>query len=168
MEEPKFVKLEPRRSKAFADDLTIISNQKREHQDLLNSLCILCREIDLVFNPLKCVSYSFGGNTTSKDIAFRMGDLGATQNLVSKPTKFLGKMIGHTQRETRKASISKVKSILLPALKRISEANVRGEYKVWVYNNYLMPSLDFYVAVGEFSKSQILNLQKILTKYLKV
>ena len=85
MEEPKFVQLEPQHSKAFADDLTIISSQKREHQDLLNSLCILCREIDLVFNPSKCVSYSIDGNTTSKDIAFRMGDLGVWIMNVSPP-----------------------------------------------------------------------------------
>ena len=76
-------------------------------------------------------------------------------------------MIGFVRRETQKASLSNIKSILLPSLKRISDANVRGEYKVWVYQNYLMPLLNFHLTVSIISRFQILNLQKVLTKNIE-
>ena len=167
MKEARRLDMAPQRSKAFADDLTVISKQRNEHQELLNSLSTKCREIDLVFNPSKCISYSFNGKSVTSDSTFQMDGLGTTQSLKSKPTKFLGKMIGFARRETQKASLSNIKSILLPALKRISDANVRGEYKVWVYQNYLMPSLNFHLTVSDISRSQILNLQKVLTKNIK-
>ena len=166
MEAVKHLDMTPHQSKAFADDLTVISIHKDEHQRLLQSLHHHCSEIDLIFNPSKCVSLCFDGKACLKNTTFKLGD-GSTQNVISKPIKFLGKMLGHSRRETMRAASSKIKDILLPALQRITEANVRGEYKVWVYQHYLMPSLNFHLTVNDISRSQTLSLQRMITRHLK-
>ena len=49
-------------------------------------------------------------------------------------------------------------------LRNINNRPIRGEYKLWIYHNYLLPSLQFYLAVNQIPKS---SLQAQANKYLK-
>ena len=103
MKEPILLAATPHRTKAFADDLTLISKDIQEHQHILTQLDQSCAELDLHLKPQKCISYVFNGKEVKRDKVFQL-TAGKTTNLSTKPTKFLGKTIGHSATTTSKGA----------------------------------------------------------------
>ena len=166
MKEPIPLATTPHRTKAFADDLTLISKDIREHQHILTQLDKSCADLDLHLKAQKCISYVFDGKDVQRDKVFQLA-AGKTTNLSTKPTKFLGKIIGHSVMTTSKGASQKLHNLLVPRLDLLNAANVRGEYKVWCLQHYLLPSIKFHLATNVISKSQITNTQKTITRYLR-
>ena len=52
-------------------------------------------------------------------------------------------------------------------MQRIDERPIRGEFKVWIWKNYLAPSLHFLLMVDVISESSVLKIQKKITKFIK-
>ena len=53
------------------------------------------------------------------------------------------------------------------ALKSIDNRPIRGEYKVWIFRNYVVPSSRFFLAVEPISASGIRLIQRTATKFIK-
>ena len=53
------------------------------------------------------------------------------------------------------------------ALDKIDRLPIRGEFKVWIYKSYLVPSLTFNLAVDVISAPTIKKIQSKATSYLK-
>ena len=56
---PKFTLSAPHKVKAYADDLSIISDSLEEHPETVQTIDQLLREIDLMIRPDKCVTQVF-------------------------------------------------------------------------------------------------------------
>ena len=74
------------RVKGFADDLTVFSSSKEEHESTLSDVDSKCKDLDLTIRADKCVSMVFDGN--EEKATFRVGD-GVTRNITDGATTFL-------------------------------------------------------------------------------
>ena len=59
---PKYAWSDSHKSKAYADDLTLLSVSKQDHQLALSSLSRSCQDLGFEIRPDKCVSYCFDGH----------------------------------------------------------------------------------------------------------
>ena len=59
--------------KGFADDLTIISTNRDDHQDVLSCVDVCCRDVCLSIRPDKCYSLACDRKKIKKNITFKVG-----------------------------------------------------------------------------------------------
>ena len=64
-------------------------------------------------------------------------------------------------------SAKKITEKVYRALDEIDKRPIRGEYKVWIYKSYLVPSLTFNLTVERIPKSVISKLQTRATSLIK-
>ena len=162
----KTIKLSPRTVLGYADDTTILSKSPEEHQQALIEIDNKCSDLGLEIRPDKCVSLIFNGRSMNKQRTFKIHQ-GHTRNISSTPTKFLGQTIGITIASTRVHASKGFSTKVYSALEKIDRLPIRGEYKVWIYKSYLVPSLTFNLAVEIISASTIKKIQSKATSYLK-
>lgn len=74
--------------KLFADDLTVISSSKQQHEATLANVDRKCKDLGLQIRADKCVSMAFNGHSMINS-TFSVGD-GATMSINDQATKFLG------------------------------------------------------------------------------
>ena len=53
------------------------------------------------------------------------------------------------------------------SLAHLDHAPIRGEYKIWIYRRYLVPSLHYKLAVNAVTKTTISKMNAMATKYVK-
>ena len=73
----------------------------------------------------------------------------------------------HLLGDSRQAGSERIRKQVKEALRLINQRPVRGEYKVWIYKNYLAPSLFFLLAVDAIPESTIKFLHSSATKLIK-
>ena len=162
----KFYQSDSHSGKAFADDLTVLSQRLCEHQEALMKIDSCCTDLDLELRPDKCVTISYNGTEMVQDATIKLSK-GSTRNITSGSTKFLGHLLGESLQVSRHAGSEKIRKKVKEALRLIEQRPVRGEYKVWIYKNYLAPSLFFLLAVDAIPESTIKSLQNSATRFIK-
>lgn len=85
-------------------------------------------------------------------------------NIASAPTKMLGKMVVP---RSKTQLYKRFEKKILSTLQCIDETPIWGEYKIWIWKNYLAPSLHFFLMVDVFPGSSIPKMQKI-TKFINL
>ena len=121
--------------------------------------------MDLSFKPTKCVSYLFDGIKQ-----FQNGiplSKGTTRSIIEGGTKFLGKLIDVSLSATKKAANKQMMTRLTDLLTATDTLSVCGEYKLWIYRNYILSLLRFHLSVDAVTKSTILKMESLATRYLK-
>ena len=163
---PKYVLSASHKAKAYADDLTILSTSKSDHQLTLSSINGSCQDLGLEIRPDKCVSYCFDGQKPLARLSFQLLE-GCTSNISTAPTKFSGETLGITPTMTKRFTGKKLCSKIYDLLTKINERPIRGEYKVWIYKCYLIPSVLFNLTVDKISPATSKKIQYKITSYLK-
>ena len=162
---PKFAPLLEHSLKGYADDVTLISTDLTIHTSVLQSINKKAADLDLSFKPVKCVSYLFDGlKIIPQGISLSKG---ATRSIVEGETKFLGKIIDVSISVTKKVAGARVKARLTSLLSATDSLQIRGEYKLWIYRNYIILLLRFTLCVDSVSVSTISQLESTATRYLK-
>ncbi len=146
--------------------ITMLSSSPDAHQAALSDVDRKCTDLGLQVRPDKCVSYIFDGKKTHNHTTFNLQQ-GTTHNITSAPTKFLGQTIGANAQTTKSLSAKKIIEKMYRALDEIDKRPIRGEYKVWIYKSYLVPSLTFNLTVERIPKSAISKLQTRATCLIK-
>ena len=125
--------------------MSIISDSFDEHVKTVQKIDQNLREIDLVIRPDKCVTLQFNG----KKVLDQCVDIidGETRSIVEKDTKCLGASVASSRQKTSSIAKRRLKESITKALKSIDSRLIRGEYKVWIYRNYVVPSSRFLLAV---------------------
>ena len=138
--------------------MSIISDSFDEHVKTV-------QKIDLVIRPDKCVTLQFNG----KKVLDQCVDLidGETRSILGKDTKILGATVASSRQKTSSIAKRRLKERITQALKSIDSRPIRGEYKVWIYRNYVVPSSCFLLAVEPISASGIESIQSTATRFIK-
>ena len=93
----------------------------------------------------------------------------STTSITSVQMKFLGQIDGESLSTSKRLTAKMLASTLDPTLSRIDISPIRGDFKVWMYQNFLTSSLLFHLAVNNVSSSQIKKLQtRSLKKWLRL
>ena len=145
--------------------MSIISDSFDEHVKTVQKIDQNLREIDLVIRPDKCVTLQFNG----KKVLDQCVDIidGETRSIVEKDTKCLGASVASSRQKTSSIAKRRLKERITKALKSIDSRLIRGEYKVWIYRNYVVPSSRFLLAVEPISASEVESIQSTATRFIK-
>ena len=84
------------KTKAFADDLTVISSSLTSHKEVLEATVEKCQDIDLHVRPDKCVSILYNGKKLLENATVQL-PTGRSCSIHAAPTKFLGGNIAHNR-----------------------------------------------------------------------
>ena len=92
---------------------------------------------------------------------------GCTKSITEGCTKFLGKSLEVSLSATKAAADKKMIGSLSQLLSATDLLSIRGEYKLWLYRNYIVSLLRFHLSVDAITKSAIGKLENLATHYLK-
>ena len=163
---PKYRHSSEHRVKAFADDLTIINIDQQVHKQALSEIDKKCADLDLHIRPDKCITFSFNGSKEDKAFTVSLQE-GATRNISKDGAKFLGKILmGTPSSSCTKSSITLLTRFRC-SLQALDARPIRGEYKLWIYQHYLAPSMHFHLAVNSTTSSSVHKMEALATKALK-
>ena len=155
-------------STPFADDFDLISNHVKKHQNLMLDIQRKAESMGLHFKPSKCRSLSIQGGKVT-DVKFFLLDGNSDKiylnNMEDDPHKFLGSSI--TKNNSPTDHFTFLKDKLEFKLKNLDDTQVRGEYKMAVYNRYILPSLQFHFSVHNIHKTHLDILDHMARKFLK-
>ena len=151
--------------KGYADDVTLICDDFDTHKSVLQHIDSKASDLDLSFKPAKCVSFLFNGaKLLSQGIALSKG---MTRSITDGHTKFLGKVIDVSLSATKKTASKRMLCHLTDLLTATDQLPIRGEYKMWIYRNYIISLLRFHLCVDAVSSCSISKLESIATRFLK-
>ena len=147
----------------FADDFNLITTNKRTHQRILNEISTWTQSMNLKLKPIKCKSMSIvSGKPKSVGFILSGNDVNSIEN---DPHKFLGSHLCFSGKQGE--VFGSVRDHFVTRLDRIDNLLVRGEFKLKVYKNYLLPSCRFLLTVHDITKTHLLALDSTVHRYLK-
>ena len=155
-------------TKPFADDFETITNNKKQHQILMDRTQEKASTMGLTYKPSKCRTLSIQGGkvTTAKFfLKDKEGNVILISNLEDDPAKFLGSVLTHHNSPADHATFLRDK--LEMKLSNLDKAEVKGENKVAVYSRYVLPSLRFHLTVHNIHHTHLEELDGIARRYLK-
>ena len=116
-----------------------------------------------MIRPDKCVTIVFDGKQIIKYHWIELID-GWTRSISEGATKFLGATIATSYQSTASTAKKQLEEKFSLALKSIDRRPIRGEYKVWIFRNYVVPSSRFLLTVDPISDNGIRSIQSTAIK----
>ena len=163
---PNSLSQHPYKAKAYANDPSIISGSLEEHTETVQTINQLSREIDLMICPDKCVTLVWQEENPEKspDWTPRWLD----EIISERPTGFLelGATIATFHQSTASTPKKQLEEISL-ALKSTDSKPIWGEYTVWIFRNYVVPSSRFLLTADPIYDNGIRSIQSTATKFIK-
>ena len=147
----------------FADDFNIITGNKRSHQRIINLINECCKTMGLKLKPSKCRSLSIVSGC-STDIPFFI-DKDEVSTLTKDPHKFLGATITFSGKQSDIFKL--VSDYFQTRLNSIDSLLIRGEFKLKMYQDYLLPASRFMLTVHTISSTNLDRIDALTRKYLK-
>jgi len=122
--------------------------------------------MDLVIRPDKCVTIVFDGKKIIINHRIELTDAW-TRSISEGATKFLCATIATSHQSTSSTAKKQLEENFSLALKSIDSRPIRGEYKVWIFRNYIyvLPSSRFLLTVDLISDNGIRSIQSTATKF---
>ena len=148
---------------AFCDDVTIISSDKRFHQKLINELNVKLRSMGLHLKPSKSRSLSICAGRPMVVRFYLNGE--EVPSVQESDHKFLGAHISFSNNQ--KALAIKLQRTLIEKLSNLDRSLVRGEYKLKIYQAYVLPSIRFVLTVHTIGKTLLDRLDGEAMVFLK-
>ena len=145
-------------STPFANDFNVITTNSRTHQRILKNVKKYAKTMNLNLEPAKCKSLPISSGS-SKIVKIKLSDLNI-DSIINSPEKFLGTQITFTGKQN---DIFTYIKDAITSMDNIDKSLIRGEYKLKVYSNYLLPAL----TVHEITNSNIAKLDALTDRYLK-
>ena len=149
---------------AFADDLTIVCNNARSAQRILNAVSSKLESNGLVIKPSKCFSLSIKSGCFDQSRKFALNGVDF-ENISQASMKFLGLNI--YCKNQRANSAKYLQSKLSTLLNQVDRLPIRGQYKLEIYDGYVTSCLRFDLSVCEVAQSNLEALDRMVRKFLK-
>ena len=147
----------------YADDFCLITSNERTHQRQINKINFHIRSMGMELKPTKCRSFSIKKGKPLI-VPFHIGDK-EIPSIAHEEQKFLGKVIFFTGKS--KETLSYFTEIFKDKLNNIDTAMVRGEYKMWMYTKYFLPSIRFLLTVHDITVSDLKKMDAMTHRFMK-
>ena len=152
--------------KGFADNLTLISSNKKDHRNALFRIDLCASDLDLAIRADKCYTLSLKSLKQDKEFSVALVS-GKTTPICKAGTKFLGRYIACTPKSNTTLCNDSISTSSKQLWKKIDAKHIRGEFKVWIYHHYLALSFHYFLAVNQTSTTRIQNLEAVATRKMK-
>ncbi|XP_055348951.1 uncharacterized protein LOC129595846 [Paramacrobiotus metropolitanus] len=148
---------------AFADDLTLITNNKTSMSRLLRDVNNRMNWIGFKLQPAKCRCFSLSrGVSVATDFAINGEKI---EDISSDPMKFLGVHVFNKNQRANSGNLV-IKS-LDSLLTRVDNLNLRSAFKVKIYKCYVVSCMRFVLAMHDLSPPTVNALESTVNRYLK-
>ena len=147
----------------YADDFCLITTDMRTQQRLISEINFHIQSMGMQLKPEKCRTFSIKSGKPSV-VPFNIGEQ-QIPSIAHEEQKFLGKVIFFSGKS--KDTFIYFKEKLEEKLGNIDSAMVRGEYKMWIYQNYFLPSIRFLLTVHDITVTDLKKLDAISHKFMK-
>ena len=147
----------------YADDFCLITNNKRTHQKLINTIQSNITSMGMRLKPVKCRHFSISGGQ-SLDIPFHIGT-NRISSIKDEEQKFLGRLLFFSGKNDETFQL--IKDTLKQALENIEASLVRKEYKLWILKHYLIPSKRFLLTVHTLPMTHLKTLDTFVDSWTK-
>ena len=154
----------------FADDFNLISNDKKQHQDLIDDIQKKAKSMGFSFKSSKCRSLSIRtGKVANVSFVMTNSEDNSVKTHIEtvhkRPHKFLGSQI--TYSNSPKEFFKHFHDVLKKKLENINNAKVRGEHKLAVFEKYALPSMRFHLSIHDLHETHLNQLDNMTRKYIK-
>ena len=139
----------------YADDFCIITTDLRKHQKIIHTINSYTQSMGMKLKPSKCRSFSIQAGKPSI-VDFKIGDH-KIPSIFHEEQKFLGKVL----------FFDYMKQEIRTRLERIENAEIRNEYKLWIYKHYTLPSIRFLLTIHDITKTDLQKLDSLCHKFMK-
>ena len=113
--------------------------------------------------PSKCLSFSLkSGSPFVKH--FSIGEA-EVPSIVEEEQKFLGKVIFFDGKSA--STYELVEKIIKEKIDNLEKTEIRAEFKIEIYQMYILPSLRFLLTVHEITKTHLKKLDVLTDQYVK-
>ena len=147
----------------YADDFCLISTHKATHQNLISKIHKQVSSMGMKLKPSKCRSFSLSAGKPEA-VPFKIGE-NEVPSIRDEEQKFLGKVLFFSGKPEETFNL--IRDTFVKGIENIEKAFVRNEYKLWIYNNYLLPSKRFLLTVHTLTQTQLQTLDTLTDKALK-
>ena len=147
----------------YADDFCLITNNVRTHQRLMDEINSKILSMGMKLKPAKCRTFSIKSGSASDSTFFIGKDKIPT--IFLEEQKFLGKLIFPFGKSSE--TFEYIHNILSTKLQNLEKISNRNEHKLWIYKNYLIPSIRFLLTVHDLPKQNLRKLDTFTDKFLK-
>ena len=100
----------------------------------------------------------------SKVVEFQLSDH-AIGSILDNPEKFLGSQITYHGKQNE--TFDFVKTAIQKSLTNIDSTNIREEYKLRVYSQYLLPAIRYKLTVHDITRTNLDRLDAMCDRYIK-
>lgn len=151
-------------NRGFMDDITITTQSHIQTRWILSSLEDTVSWARMKFKPKKsrCLIIRKGHVTTQCTLTIQ-GE--AIPSIKDNPIKCLGKWFDATLKD--KEAIAGMKEQLEQGLKKIQQSSLPGKFKVWMYQNGLLPRLIWPLMLYEVPTTTVERLERVINKHLR-
>ena len=148
----------------YADDFCIISNNKVKHQKMISDTNDCVEEIGMRLKPSKCRSFSIQkGKPTINH--FNIGNK-KVPSIQEEEQKFLGKVLFFQGKQSQ--TYEYIKKEMEKKIKHVHETKIRNEFKLWIYQNYVLPATRFILPIHDITKTDLSKLDNMTHRYIKI
>ena len=145
----------------YADDFILVTTDKRKHQKLLDEIAKITCSMNLELS--KCKSMSISGGKPSV-VPFTIKGA-ALKHVKDSPEMFLGSYIAF--KGTSEGAFEYIRDEVNRMLLNVESPSIRQEYKLKIYEKYVLSSLRFILTVHNLTKTQLSKLDALGTKFVK-
>ena len=90
-----------------------------------------------------------------------------TRNIATGSTRFLGQTLGHSPLTTAQEARKHLFSEFSRQLNNLDKSPICGEFKLWIYKRFVVPSFHFHLAVNTITTSTIKKMQTNAMRKIK-
>ena len=147
----------------YADDFCIITTDKRTHQRLMNQVSDKINSLGMKIKPSKCRSFSLCSGKPSV-VNFKFEDY-SVPSISEEEQKFLGRVLFFQGKSEECFNL--LQENISTKLKNLDKTEIRNEYKLEIYQIYILPSIRFLLTVHDLPFTYLTKLDTMSDQYLK-
>ena len=150
-------------ARLYMDDIQTSTETAVQTKYLLERLGTILSSARLTVKATKSRSLViYKGRVRKQDVKLKAETLTC---LTEKPVKYLGKWFDESLND--KEQVCQIEKQLKTYLRRIDQSLLPGKYKVWCYQNVLLPKLMWPLSIYEVTLPKVESFQRLITGRIK-
>lgn len=149
----------------YMDDIKLFAKNPTDMNRLVQTTQIFSQDIGMSFGYDKCATVNMQRGKLHKKAGIQLEE-GNIEELTDKPYKYLGiEEIEDIQHGTTK---EKVRKEFITRTKKIYQSKLSGHNKVTAYNQYAVPVIQYSAGIIDWTKEEILELDRKSRKIMNM
>ena len=148
----------------YADDFCTMTTHKMKHQKLMNIINNLIETMGMKLkSSSKCRTFSIQSGTP-KSLHFQIKET-TIPTIKKEEQKFFGRVLFFDDKSSD--TFGFISECLKKKINNLDATHIQNQYKLWIYQKYLMSPIRFILAIHDIVKTDLVRLTNQTNKILK-